>query len=73
MNDGEDELKSLIARCRRRVPGKIDVVKLLPEWGEDINSCNASNEIPLDRAAAKGLVDVVRLLIERGAEVDPCE
>ncbi len=38
--------------------GRIDVVKSLLERGEDVNNCNASNELetPLDRAAAKGKV-----------------
>ena len=50
--------------------GHIDTVKSLLERGMDINARNASDETPLDKAAAKGNVDIVRLLIERGAEVD---
>ena len=50
--------------------GNFITVKSLLERGMDINSRNASNETPLDRAAVNGRVDVVRLLIEQGADVD---
>ena len=66
-------LQSTMQRVRRFLvecaaeEGKIDTAKSLFERGVDVNTRNASNETPLDRAAAKGSVDVVRLLVEQGA------
>ena len=54
--------------------GKIEIVRLLLDAGEDPNRYNPlgshSHSTPLHQAALHGHVDVVRLLIERGARAD---
>ena len=69
--DGQDEAK--ICLHGAVAEGNVDTLKLLFEWGEDINARNVSNQTPLHIAAAKGNVGVVCVLIELGAEVDPCD
>jgi ankyrin repeat protein len=50
--DGKDEGKASLHAAAEE--GNIDVVKSLLERGIDINSRNANNQTPLDRAAARG-------------------
>jgi ankyrin repeat protein len=67
--DGKDEaMVSLHAAVKE---GNVEVVQLMLERGADINSRDAHNRTPLQRAASSGKLDVARLLVDRGAEVEP--
>jgi len=54
--------------------GRVDIVRLLLDAGEDPNRYNPlgghSHTTPLHQAAGAGHLDVVRLLVERGARLD---
>ncbi len=66
--DGKDEQSISLHTASEE--GKVDMVKMLLDWGTDINFQNASSETLLHKAADYKKVEVVRLLIKWGAEVD---
>jgi beta-lactamase regulating signal transducer with metallopeptidase domain len=49
--------------------GRLDVVRLLLDWGADPNLAPGDGS-PLINAAAEGHVDIVSLLLDRGASID---
>ena len=48
----------------------VNIIKLLLEFGADVNACCLWNETALYRASKAGCEDIVRLLIAAGAEIN---
>ncbi|XP_062592067.1 protein TANC1-like [Saccostrea cucullata] len=46
------------------------VVKVLIEYGADVNKCNLNGETPLIIASRIGSLEIVKLLVENGADVE---
>jgi uncharacterized protein len=74
-----DRETSLMAACglafingyhRQRPPaGRLEVVKLLVDLGEDVNHADSYGITPLMAAANLGDIDIVRYLIDQGADL----
>lgn len=53
------------------IPGKTDVIRVLVEYGADVNAEDNVGETPLHKAVMNSQhSDVVRVLIEKGADVN---
>jgi ankyrin repeat protein len=50
--------------------GAIEAIKILVEYGVDVNSFNANGQTALHSAAQRGADNLVRYLAERGAKLD---
>jgi ankyrin repeat protein len=50
--------------------GQLEIVKLLYDYGANLNAANDYNMTPLYDASANNLIDIVKFLIEKGALLD---
>ena len=50
--------------------GAIEAIKVLVEYGADVNGFNANGQTALHSAAQRGADDLVKYLAERGAKLD---
>ncbi len=49
--------------------GQKETVKMLLDWGADINARDEKGETPLYKASFRGKWDVVQLLLDNGARL----
>ena len=66
-SSGAPVLKSEINRARSS--GNIDNIRLLLEYGADVNALDSQGNGLLPLAARNGLLEVVKLMIEAGADI----